>query len=166
MENIVNKKSVWSTMLLVASALFIVLTIINIVRSIIVMPIFTEQSRSIAEEMFAEASYPYTEEDVDMTVRAAEGLLIVGLIFVSAIDCLVSLGGFLFSHKGKWGVFCIIVGIIGVLSKSFDFTNLNKESEILTVVLTIIGFLAVLAFCVSSIMHYRENKALREEQTI
>ena len=116
--------------------------------------------------MFASASYPYTEEDVDMTVRASEGLLIVGLIFVSAIECLVSLGGFLFSRKGKWGMFCIIVGIIGVLSKSFDFTNLNKESEILTVVLTIIGFLAVLAFCVSSIMHYRENKALREEQTI
>ena len=90
MENIVNKKSVWSTMLLVASALFIVLTIINIVRTIIVMPIFTKQSRSIAEEMFASASYPYTEEDVDMTVRASEGLLIVGLIFVSGISRRIS----------------------------------------------------------------------------
>ncbi len=166
MENIVNKKSVWSTMLLVASALFLVLVIVNIVRSIIIMPVSMEQSRSITEEIFASANYPYTEEDVEMTVQAAKVGFIVGLVFVSAIECLVSLGGFLFSRKGKWGMFCIIVGVIGVLIESFGFKSLNKESEILTVVLTIIDFLVVLAFCVSSIMHYRENKKAKEEQTI
>lgn len=117
--------------------------------------------------MMEEAGGKFDEATIELALEITKTGLIVGLVFAVIICGLEILGGFLFSLKGRWGVFCIVVGVLGVLFGIFDLTDLgNGQNTVGTILSTIFSFAVTVAFCLASIMHYIENKKLREEETI
>ena len=163
-EHMQNKKSVWSTILLIATFLMLASIVVSIVTMIVSLPTIMEIARSI---MMEEAGDKLDEASIELALQITKTGIIVGLVFAVIIYGLEVLGGFLFSLKGRWGVFCIVIGVLGVLFGIFDLTDLgNGQNTVGTILSTIFSFAVTVAFCVASIMHYIENKKLREEETI
>ena len=161
-----NKKSVWSTLLLIATFLMMASAIISIVTVIVGLPAVMEAAKEIAREEAAAMGTSISEEYLDIAMNAAKTMAITILVFVLAIAALEIVGGFLFSLKGKWGVFCIVVGVLGVLGGLGNLFSINAKTEPGTVVSYITSFLISAVFLTASIAHYVENKKLREEETI
>ena len=161
-EHMQNKKSIWSTLLLVATLLMLASAVISIVTTIVTLPEIMEAAKEIAKTELASRGYTISEEALDMAMNTARTAAVMGLVFATLIAGLEVLGGLLFSLKGKWGIFCIVVGVLGIIG---GFTNVFSSTAS-TVVTNIIGLLVSGLFCVSSVMHYRENKQLRDEETI
>lgn len=153
-------------MLLIASLLVLASIVLAIVVLAATLPEILEMAKELSRQTLAEQGYQVTEEQLDLAIQAVKTSMIAGLIFAALIEGIMALGGFLFSLKGKWGMFCIIVGILSVVVEIFGFTNLGEGTTPANVVSKIISFLIAGLFCLASIMHYRENKALRDEATI
>lgn len=161
-----NKKSIWSTLLLVATFLMLASVVVAIITVIAVLPQTMEAAKEIARQEAAAQGYSVSEEVLDLAMNVAKTAVIVSLVFVVIISGLEILGGFLFSLKGKWGIFCIVVGVLGVLGGIGNLMGITATTQAATIISDVISFLVSGLFCVSSIMHYIENKKAKEEQTI
>ena len=122
-EHMQNKKSVWSTILLIATFLMLASIVVSIVAIIVSLPTMMEMARSI---MMEEAGDKLDEASIELALQITKTTIIVGLVFAVIIGGLEVLGGFLFSLKGRWGVFCIVVGVLGVFFEIFDLTDLGN----------------------------------------
>ena len=77
-----------------------------------------------------------------------------------------AIGGFLFSLKGKWGMFCVVVSIIIVVINSINLLGIfGGGKDALTIVANIIDAIIAILFCVACIKHRKENQALALEET-
>ena len=161
-----NKKSIWSTLLLVATFLMLASVVVSIITVIVVLPQTLEAAKEVARQEAAAQGYSVTEEVLDLAMSVAKTAVIVSLVFVIIIAGLEILGGFLFSLKGKWGIFCIVVGVLGVLGGIGNLMGITASTQAASIVSDVISFLVSGLFCVASIMHYIENKKAKEEQTI
>ncbi|MBR4275251.1 MAG: hypothetical protein IKQ34_04500 [Bacilli bacterium] len=161
-----NKKSIWSTLLLIATFLMLASVVVSIITVIVVLPQTMEAAKEIARQEAAAQGYSVTEEVLDLAMSVAKTAVIVSLVFVIIIAGLEILGGFLFSLKGKWGIFCIVVGVLGVLGGIGNLMGITATTQPATIISDVISFLVSGLFCVASIMHYIENKKAKEEQTI
>lgn len=161
-----NKKSIWSTLLLVATFLMLASVVFAIVTVIAVLPQTLEAAKEVARQEAAAQGYSVTEEVLDLAMSVAKTAVIVSLVFVVIISGLEILGGFLFSLKGKWGIFCIVIGVLGVLGGIGNLMGITATTQPATIISDVISFLVSGLFCVASIMHYIENKKAKEEQTI
>ena len=161
-----NKKSIWSTLLLIATFLMLASVVVSIVTVIVVLPQTMEAAKEIARQEAAAQGVSVSEEVLEMAMNIAKSAVIVSLVFVIIIAGLEILGGFLFSLKGKWGIFCIVVGVLGVLGGIGNLMGITATTQAATIISDVISFLVSGLFCVASIMHYIENKKAKEEQTI
>ena len=161
-----NKKSIWSTLLLIATFLMLASVVVSIITVIAVLPQTMEAAKEIARQEAAAQGYSVSEEVLDLAMSVAKTAVIVSLVFVIIIAGLEILGGFLFSLKGKWGIFCIVVGVLGVLGGIGNLMGITASTQAATIISDVISFLVSGLFCVASIMHYIENKKAKEEQTI
>ncbi|MBO7121254.1 MAG: hypothetical protein J6V79_02535 [Bacilli bacterium] len=161
-----NKKSIWSTLLLVATFLMLASVVVAIVTVIAVLPQTMEAAKEIARQEAAAQGVSVSEEVLDLAMNVAKTAVVVSLVFVVIISGLEILGGFLFSLKGKWGIFCIVIGVLGVLGGIGNLMSITATTQAATIISDVISFLVSGLFCVASIMHYIENKKAKEEQTI
>ena len=161
-----NKKSIWSTLLLIATFLMLASVVVSIITVIVVLPQTMEAAKEIARQEAAAQGVTVSEEVLEMAMNIAKSAVIVSLVFVIIIAGLEILGGFLFSLKGKWGIFCIVVGVLGVLGGIGNLMGITASTQAASIISDVISFLVSGLFCVASIMHYIENKKAKEEQTI
>ncbi len=161
-----NKKSIWSTLLLVATFLMLASVVFAIVTVIAVLPQTLEAAKEIARQEAAAQGVSVSEEVLDLAMSVAKTAAIASLVFVVIISGLEILGGFLFSLKGKWGIFCIVIGVLGVLGGIGNLMGITATTQAANIISDVISFLVSGLFCVASIMHYIENKKAKEEQTI
>lgn len=165
-EHMQNKKSIWSTLLLVATVLMLVSVVVSIVTVMAVLPQTMEAAKEVARQEAAAQGVTVSEEVLEMAMNIAKTAVITSLVFVVIIAGLEALGGFLFSLKGKWGIFCIVVGVLGVLGGIGNLMSITASTQAATIISDVVSFLVSGLFCVTSIMHYIENKKAKEEQTI
>lgn len=161
-----NKKSIWSTLLLIATFLMLASVVVSIITVIVVLPQTMDAAKEIARQEAAAQGVTVSEEVLEMAMNIAKSAVIVSLVFVIIIAGLEILGGFLFSLKGKWGIFCIVVGVFGVLGGIGNLMGITASTQAATIISDVISFLVSGLFCVASIMHYIENKKAKEEQAI
>ena len=161
-----NKKSIWSTLLLVATFLMLASVVVAIVTVIAVLPQTMEAAKEIARQEAAAQGVSVSEEVLDLAMNVAKTAVVVSLVFVVIISGLEILGGFLFSLKGKWGIFCIVIGVLGVLGGIGNLMSITATTQAANIISDVISFLVSGLFCVASIMHYIENKKAKEEATI
>ena len=64
-----------------------------------------------------------TAEEATVAVSLAIGLAIGAMVFASIFEVFKIIGGFMFSIKGRWGIFCIVVAIISAVSTLFTLIN-------------------------------------------
>lgn len=116
-----NKKSIWSVLILIATIISLVLLVTSVILMVVGIPAISEAAKQGAIEGGA------TQEEAGVIAGIAIGAVIVAFVFASVFDVLKIIGGFLFSLKGRWGIFCIIVSILSVASGIWtlvsDITN-------------------------------------------
>lgn len=105
-----NKMSIWAVIILIATILSLIVLVSSVVLAVTGIPAAIEAAKQEASTVEG-----ISEADINLAVGIAVGAIIVALVFVSIFDVLKIIGGFMFSLKGRWGIFCIIVSIISVV---------------------------------------------------
>ena len=149
-----NKKSIWSTIILVCTIVTLILLVASIVATAVGLPAVLEEAKAAA------IAQGVTPEEANLAATIAVGIVVVVLVFSSLIDIFKIIGGFLFSLKGRWGVFCIVVAILSILSGVWGLVNnITNKAGGLTIAFTAIGLAVSVLFCVACFKHLQENKA-------
>ena len=150
-----NKKSVWSTIILVVAILMALSVVISLVSLIVQIPVAREQA------METLLNQGVSESVAEAAVETAISSLVAGYIIGLTFNAFEAIGGFLFSLKGKWGMFCIVASIIALV---FGFirviTNSTNGSDGLTIALNFVDLILAILFCIASFKHRKENKEL------
>ena len=151
-----NKKSIWSTIILIVALVTLVLLVISVVSTIMDLANVEAAVRAEAEKQGVDE-----EAAIVLAIGLAQGAIIAGLVIGSIFDVLEIIGGLLFSLKGKWGMFCIVASIIALV---FGFirviTNSTNGSDGLTIALNFVDLILAILFCIASFKHRKENKEL------
>ena len=156
-----NKKSLWSNLILIIAIIMLVSIVISIVNLIVQLPAAREAA--MQEAMAA----GYSESVAEVAVDAVIGGVVAGFVLGLTFNAFEVIGGFLFSLKGKWGMFCVVIAAISLGFCTIRvFTNIGNGSDALTIILNIVDVILAAIFLVASIMHRKENKelALQAEQ--
>ena len=148
-----NKKSVWSVIILVATIISLVLLIVNVTVTATSIPaVATTVKQAAAQQGLSQA-------ETELLVGTMIGSVVAGLIIGSAIDILRIIGGFLFSLKGRWGVFCIVMSIISGAFSVYTFISaLVNKSPVATIVIAAVDLVLCILLIVACFKHYAENK--------
>ena len=139
-----NKKSIWSLIILIATIVSLVLLIAGVVILALGVPAAKDAAYNAAIEGGSNA------EEANLIVGIAIGTIIGIFIASSIFDVLKIIGGFMFSLKGRWGIFCIVVAILGlggsIGSLIADFVNKAGAASIaINAVSVAVGALLVVA---------------------
>ncbi len=147
-----NKMSIWAVIILIATIISLVLLVTEIVFTAIGIPAATEAAKQAAEQ---EAGGD--QAAIELAVGIAIGAIIVILVFSSLFDVLKIIGGFLFSLKGRWGMFCIIVNIISLAFGLYNFINdLTKGANAANIVTHVLGLAISVLLVVACFKHRAE----------
>ncbi len=146
-----NKLSVWSIIILVVTVISLILLVFSIVSTAIAMPTVMAAAKQAAE---AEGA---GEEAVKLAMNIAMGAVIAAVVISSIFSVLQIIGGFLFSLKGKWGVFCIVVAILGLAAAIFDLVNdISKKAGAMSISVSSITIAVNALMVVACFKHKQE----------
>lgn len=146
-----NKLSVWALIILVVTIISAILLVFSIVSTAVAMPTVMAAAKQAAE---AEGA---GEEAVKLAVNIAMGAVIAAVVISSIFSVLQIVGGFLFSLKGKWGVFCIVVALLGLAAAIYDLVNdISKHSGTLSIVVASITIAVNALMVVACFKHKQE----------
>ena len=149
-----NKKSIWSTIILIASIISLVL----LVAAVIILVIGIPGVQQLAKEAAIEGGA--TAEEASAVAAIAVGAIIVAFVFSSIFDVLKIIGGFMFSLKGRWGLFCIIVSIISLATGIWSLvSDISNKVAIGSIVVAGLGVAVSALLVVACFQHRAENKA-------
>lgn len=104
-----NKKSIWSLIILITTIVSLVLLIAGVVTLALGVPAAKDVAYNAAIESGNSA------DEATVIASVAVGTLIGVFVVSSIFDVLKIIGGFMFSLKGRWGIFCIVVAILGLV---------------------------------------------------
>ena len=150
-----NKKSIWSFIILAATIVSLILLITSIVLVAATIPAAMEVAR---QEAAAQAGA--TDAEIQLAISVATGAIIAALIISSLLNVLEIIGGFMFSLKGRWGLFCIVISLLSVAGEIYSLVNnIQKHAANSTIIIGGVTLGVSLLFCLACIMHYRENRA-------
>ena len=146
-----NKKSIWSTLILIAAIISLVLLVASVILMIVGIPAISEAAKQGAIEGGA------TQEEAGIIAGIAIGAVIVAFVFASILDVLKIIGGFLFSLKGRWGLFCIIVSIISVATGVWTLvSDISNKAAVGSIVVSVLSLLVSILLCVACFKHRAE----------
>ena len=149
-----NKKSVWSTIILVCTIITLILLVASIVVTSLGAPAIADAAKKAAVDQ------GLTPSEADLAATVAVGAIYAALVVGAIFDVFRIVGGFLFSLKGRWGIFCIVVSIIsiasGVWSLVSDFTN---HAAVSSIIINVVGLLVAVLYCIACFKHRAENNA-------
>jgi len=128
-----KKPSVWSIIILVATIISLVLLVVSISVFAVGVPALKDAAYQASIDAGA------TAEEATVAVSLAIGLAIGAMVFASIFEVFKIIGGFMFSLKGRWGVFCIVVAIISAVSTLFTLINgVSKNPNVGSIVTNVI----------------------------
>ena len=138
--------SLWAIIILVATIVSLALLVTSIAVTAIAIPgtLAAAKEAAIAEGV--------TQDEADLIAGIAIAVVIVALVLSSVFDVLKIIGGFMFSLKGRWGIFCIIVSILsfgfGIFSLVSDIKNKSGTGTIVvsSISLAVSALLVVACF--------------------
>ena len=116
-----NKMSLWAVIILVATIISLALLVTSIAVTAVAIPVALQTAKDAA---MAEGGI--TPEEADLVAGIAIAVMIVALVLSSVFDVLKIIGGFMFSLKGRWGIFCIIVSILSFASGIFALVTISE----------------------------------------
>ena len=146
-----NKKSVWSIIILVAT----IISLIILVASIVVLAVGLPATIAAARQAAIDQGTPQAE--VDMVVSLAIGVVIFAFVLASLFSVFKIIGGFMFSLKGRWGIFCIVVSILSAVSGIYSLvTDITNKSSAATITISIIGLIIDVLLVVACFKHRAE----------
>ena len=146
-----NKKSVWSIIILVAT----IISLIILVASIVVLAVGLPATIAAARQAAIDQGTP--QADVDMVVSLAIGVVIFAFVLASLFSVFKIIGGFMFSLKGRWGIFCIVVSILSAVSGIYSLvTDITNKSRAATITISIIGLIIDVLLVVACFKHRAE----------
>ncbi len=120
------KKSTW------AMTVFI-LTVISTVMFVVALITFFTGMGAVRQSLYEaakQADSKATEETLQATVNIAMGITIGIAAIGWILSGLVLLGGYLFSLKGRWAMFCIVMAIISAVAAVFSFIGVFTSGAI------------------------------------
>lgn len=146
-----NKLSVWALIILIAT----ILSTILLVTTIVVTAVGTTAVAAAAKQAAIDTGS--TPDEAQLIASVAVGAIIVALVFSSIFDVLKIIGGFMFSLKGRWGVFCIVVSLLSVAGAVWSLiSDISNKAGVGTIVLAVVSLLLNLLLCVACFMHRKE----------
>jgi len=149
-----NKKSVWSLIILICTIVTLVLLVASIVTFAVGFPTVLKEAKEAA---IAEGA---DEEAVAIAVAVVSAVAIAALVISSIFDLFKVIGGFLFSLKGRWGVFCIVVAVLSIISGIWSLVNdISNHAGGASIAITAIGLAVSVLFGVACVKHLQENRA-------
>ena len=149
-----NKKSVWSLIILICTIATLVILVGTIIVTSVGLPAVLEAAKQAAIAEGASAS------DADLVAGVVGGVAIAVLVISSIFYLFEILGGFLFSLKGRWGIFCIVIAIISLAFAVYSLINgITNNSGAGTIVINAISLAVNLLFVVACFKHLQENRA-------
>ena len=137
--------SLWAVIILIATIISLALLVTSIIAAVMSIPGAMDAAKQAALDEGLSA------DEANVVAAAALGAVIVALVFASIFDVLKVIGGFMFSLKGRWSIFCIIVSIIslamGVWSLISNITNKVGVMSIVTDSLSVAISLLLVVAC-------------------
>ena len=148
-----NKSSIWAVIILIATILSLVVLASTIAISVVTLPDTLANAKQAAIDSGATAG------EAELAASIALGAFIAALVFASAFDVLKIIGGFMFSLKGRWGIFCIIVSIMSAVGGFWNLINdITNKSPIANIIVAIAGLAINVVLVIACFKHYAENK--------
>ena len=149
-----NKKSGWSTVILVATIISLVVLIVSVISLVVSLPAASALAHDEAIKQ------GLSENDANLASALVIGSLVsafaVGIVF----DVMKVIGGFMFSLRGRGGMFCIIASAIAFASDIWSLvSNITNNAGALSIVVDVISMLVSCLLFVACLMHRKENKA-------
>lgn len=151
-----NKKSIWSTIILIVAILTIITTTIEFVSVVTSV----ERVKEIALE---EAN---GDDFTSLLVNVAASSFVTGAVIGVILAAFQIIGGFLFSLKGKWGTFCIVISILGIFAQGINLSNNLTTNGVLplTIVMNFVMLAIYIVYCIACFKHRSENLELDPAQ--
>lgn len=148
-----NKKSIWSVIILIATILSLIALAVSVILTAVGIPVVLEAARQAALDEGV------TAEDAAIIAGVAIGTIIAALVIGSLFDILKIIGGFMFSLKGRWGIFCIIVSILSVATGIWALVNdITNKASGGAIASTSVSLALSLLICFACFMHRAELK--------
>ena len=148
-----NKTSVWSIIILIATIISLILLVTQVIVLATGMPALSAAARQEA------INQGVPQQDIDLVVSLAIGAAVGSFVFVSILDILKIIGGFLFSLKGRWGIFCIVMAILGAVGSTYSLiSGIVSKSGAGTIVTNVIGLIVDVLLIVACFKHRAENQ--------
>lgn len=143
------KSSSWAMILFWVT---IISAVIAIADAIIVLA-GMESAIQVAREA-AQAETGADAATIELAMNIARGALIAGVVVSLLLTALVTVGGLKFSMQGKWGTFCVIIGILSAVSAVISLVNFFRQGVYtpLNIVTTSFSIAINVLFFISSIM--------------
>ena len=154
-----KKLSVWSLIILITTVASLILLATSIILSVVGIPTIM----AITKQAAIDQGIP--EADIAMVVNIAIITIVVALVIASIFDILKIIGGFLFSLKGRWGIFCIVVAIISVVSTVIGLVNdIKNKAGGGEIAVNIMSIVVSAIYCFACFKHKAELTQQSEEE--
>ena len=101
-----------------------------------------------------------------LVVNAVASSFVTGAVIGVILAAFEIIGGFLFSLKGKWGTFCIVISILGIFAQGINLSNNLTTNGVLplTIVMNFVMLAIYIVYCIACFKHRSENLELDPAQ--
>ena len=148
------KSNVWAMILFIVTSIALAYAVANTILTIIGIDQVVNDAIQATRETTPDAS----EEVLAVAGAVAKGIAIGGLVFALSFSILIAIGGYMYSLKGKWGVFCLVVAILKIIGVAITLvTMIGKSMEPMTLVTNILDIVISGLFVVSVFMLRRKD---------
>ncbi|MBQ2070693.1 MAG: hypothetical protein II467_07195 [Bacilli bacterium] len=138
------KKSGWAMVVFIATLFEAALLVLSIVALVLSLGPVEQAARQAAQQSTTD------QAAIEFAVNTAIAVVITAFVFGSALSVLQIIGGFLFSIKGRWGIFCIIMAILNLVSGVFSLvSDINNRAAVLSLVTSILGLLIAIVLVIA-----------------
>ena len=144
------KQNIWAMILFWVTIISAVWAVASAIITIVGMNAALEVARQAALEQDPSLN----QEGLDIVVMAARIGLIAGVVISLIITARVTTGGLKFSLQGKWGTFCIVIGVLDVIGAVITMASMftNRSFTVASIVSDVLSIVTGVLFFVSSIM--------------
>ena len=148
-----NKLSLWAIIILIAT----IVSAILLVTTIAVTAVGTAAVGAAAKQAAIDTGS--TPDEAQLIATVTVSAIITALVIGSIFDVLKIIGGFMFSLKGRWGVFCIVVSILSAAGSLWQLiSDITNKAGTGSIILAVVGLVVSLVLCVACFMHRKENQ--------
>ena len=148
-----NKMSFWAVFILVMTIIMTALFVVSVVG-------FATSIGPVQDAARTEAAKTLSEPDLSVAVGLVVGGVIAAFAVSSILEVLQIIGGFLFSLKGRWGIFCIVMAILSGVSNVWELISaISSKAAVLSIVTASIGLVLSVLMIIACFKHRAENRA-------